>query len=71
MTTLTIKVNDKIKAVKSFIQFIKSLPFVSIESIDVQKNTTISGLDEAIEDIKNGPVYTANSTKDLFEQIIS
>lgn len=72
MATLTIKVNETTSAGKSFISFIKTLPFVTIEKAIAEDDADgkRKRLDEALQDIKKGKVFSANSTKEMFDQIL-
>ncbi len=66
MTTLTINIDDSTPAGKRFLSFLKTLSFVSIV-----KKTKESRLDKALDDVKKGKVYTAESAKDLIEKALS
>jgi hypothetical protein len=63
MTTLTINIDEKLIAGRKFIHFLKSQSFVSIVSEESK-----SGIDKALEDVKNGQVFTAKNTKDLMKK---
>jgi len=72
MTTLTIKVNERTVAGKRFISFIKTLPFVSIEkqADEDTKSKSYTGIEESMEDIKEGRVFSAKNTTEMFKQIL-
>jgi hypothetical protein len=67
MATYTITINEKTKAGKKLVALLKSLNEV-VSLSEVSKN---KGLDEALEDVKHGRVYKADSAKDLINKCLS
>jgi len=65
MSTLTVNIDDQTLAGERFIEFLKTLSFVSIVS---QKSRTKSGLELALEDVERGRVYKAKSVADLMRK---
>ena len=64
MATYTININERTKTGKNLIEFLKTLKgVVSIKSV--------SGLDEAMDDVRAGNVYKAKDSKDLFKKCLS
>ena len=64
MTTVTLKYDARDKNITTLLNVIMNLGAVSVD----QPRKT--GLDEAIEDIKEGRVFTAKSAKDLIAQCL-
>jgi hypothetical protein len=64
MTTVTLRYDARNKNISTLLDVIKNLGAVSVE---MPRKT---GLDEAIEDIKKGRVYTAKNAKDLIAQCL-
>ena len=62
MTTYTVTINEKSKIL------VKLLEALSIAGATVEKKK--NGLDESLEDIEEGRVYSAESVDDMFEQIL-
>lgn len=67
MTTFTIKINEKTKAGKSLIAFLKSLKDV----VFISEVKSSPAIDEAIEDVKNGNTYKAKDSADLLNKCLS
>lgn len=66
MEQIIINVEDK-SILRSLRKILNSLNGVSIEK-PIKKRK--SGLDEAIEDVKAGRVYTAENSKEMFKHIL-
>ena len=62
MTTYTVTINERSKIL------VKLLEALSIAGATVEKKK--NGLDESLEDIEEGRVYSAESVDDMFEQIL-
>ena len=62
MTTYTVTINERSKIL------VKLLEALSIAGATVEKKK--DGLDESLEDIEEGRVYSAESVDDMFEQIL-
>ena len=65
MATYKINIDERNISGKRFLELMKTLPFISIT-----KNKKISGIEKALEDVKNGRVYSAKNTKDLMTKTI-
>lgn len=66
MTQLTINIEDK-----SMLPILKKL-FKSMNGVSIAPSPRKcrKGVDEALDDIKNGRVYTASSVDEMFKQIL-
>ncbi len=64
MTQLTVSIEDvsKLEQIKQAISLIRGVSSVTL------KRQRKNGMDRAIEDLKNGRVYEANSVEDLINQ---
>ncbi len=62
MTTYTVTINERSKIL------VKLLEALSIAGATIEKKK--NDLDEALEDIEKGRVYSAESVDDMFEQIL-
>lgn len=68
MTTITLKINKKTKAGKLMFSMIE---LFSKENKGVEVVQTYqSGIDEAIDDVKNNRINTYKSSDDLFKKIL-
>jgi len=67
MATYTIKINEKTKAGKSLLSFLKSLK----EVVSISEIKSRPAIDEALEDVKTGNTFTAKNSADLLNQCIS
>jgi hypothetical protein len=67
MAIYQINIDEKNIAGKHFLELMKTLPFISINK---NKNKKLGGIEKALEDVKNGRVYTAKNTKDLMMKTI-
>jgi hypothetical protein len=63
MATLTVSTNRQLISGKGFIHFPEMLNFVPITSTN-----TKSGIDKALEDVRQGRIFFAKNTKDLMKQ---
>ena len=66
MTFYTIQLDERTVAGQSLFQYLDSLGVI-IEKLKPQHK---SGLDKALDDVKQGRVYHAASTSDMFSQIL-
>ena len=66
MEQIIINVEDK-SILNSLLKILNSLNGVSIVK---QKKKRKTGLDEAIEDVKAGRVYTAENSEEMFKHIL-
>lgn len=66
MADYTIHINERTNAGKSLLKYLISLGVV-VEKLKPRRKT---GLDEALEDVKSGRVYHAESVDDMFKQIL-
>lgn len=66
MAEYTIHINERTNAGKSLLKYLISLGVV-VEKLKPRRKT---GLDEALEDVKSGRVYHAESVDDMFKQIL-
>jgi len=66
MASYTIRINERTQAGASLLEYLYSLGVV-IEKLKPVRKT---GLDEALEDVKKGRVYHAESVDDMFAQIL-
>lgn len=66
MAEYTIHINERTNAGKSLLKYLVSLGVV-VEKLKPRRKT---GLDEALEDVKAGRVYHAESVDDMFKQIL-
>lgn len=66
MAEYTIHINERTNAGKSLLKYLVSLGVV-VEKLKPRRKT---GLDEALEDVKSGRVYHAESVDDMFKQIL-
>ena len=62
MATYQINIDERNAVGKHFLELMKTLPFISITE---NKNNKLSGIEKALEDVKNGRVYSAKNTKEL------
>jgi len=62
MTTYEITFNENDVQGKSFLKFMKTLPFISVSK---KKTTKISGLEEALKDIEEGNITKYESYDDF------
>ncbi|SET10158.1 hypothetical protein SAMN05444285_10630 [Draconibacterium orientale] len=67
MGIYTIKINEKTKAGKNLVAFLKSLKDV----VSIKKVERSAAIDEALEDINQGRTFSANDSKDLLNQCLS
>ena len=67
MTTITI--NERTKAGKSFLEFAKNLPFVTIKN-ESGSEKKVSGLEQALDDEKKGKTKKYKNSKDLFKKVL-
>ena len=67
MTEITIRVENN-SILPSLRQILNSIEGVSIARSARKKRK--SGLEEALDDVKNGRVYRAESVDDLFQKIL-
>lgn len=66
MTQLTINIEDK-----SILPHLKKI-LSAIEGVCIVKSTTKKrcGLEEALDDVKNGRVHSAENVDDMFQQVL-
>ncbi len=66
MTQLTINIEDK-----SILPHLKKI-LSAIEGVSIVKSTTKKrcGLEEALDDVKNGRVHSAENVDDMFQQVL-
>jgi len=67
MATYTIKINEKTKAGKSLVAFLKSLKDV----VSIEKVENSQAINEALEDKDKGNIFTASNSEDLLNQCLS
>ena len=67
MTTLTLKINDKTIAGKTFLAFLKT--FVAKEKAVEIVKTPNAGLQESIADYKTGRVIKAKNATELIKKL--
>ena len=66
MATYAVNINERTQAGKSLFAYLNSLGVISGRL----KQPRRSGIDEALDDIRNGRVYHAKSVDDMFKQIL-
>jgi len=66
MAEYTININERTNAGKSLLKYLISLGVI-VEKIKPHHKNCI---DEALEDVKEGRVYQADSVDDMFKQIL-
>jgi len=66
MAAYAIQINERTNAGKSLLEYLSALGVI-IEQLKPHKK---NGLDEALEDVKHGRVYHADSVDDMFTQIL-
>lgn len=71
MATYTIRVNERTKAGRSLVQYLRSLGLIK----DPEKKNELDPTDcdayrEAMEDVAAGRVYQAESVEDMMAQIL-
>ncbi len=66
MASYVIQINEKTRAGQSLFEYLTSLGVV-IEQLKPHRKC---GLDEALDDVKHGRVYHAESAEDMFTQIL-
>mgnify|MGYP006916021940 FL=1 len=67
MATYTININERTQAGKSLYLYLNSLGVIS-ERLKTPRRR--SGIDEALEDVRKGRVYKADSVDAMFKQIL-
>ena len=67
MATYTININERTQAGKSLYLYLNSLGVIS-ERLTTSRRR--SGIDEALEDVRKGRVYKADSVDAMFKQIL-
>ena len=66
MATYAIQINERTVWGKGLVEYLKSLPVHLTLTMPKRK----SGLDKALEEVKQGRVYHAANTDDMFSQIL-
>lgn len=61
---ITLKIDTRTKQAKAFYEYIKSLPFVEVETPRYNKET-----EDAIRDVKAGKTFKVKNSKDLFMEL--
>jgi hypothetical protein len=67
MATYTININERTKAGKNLVAFLRSLKGV----VSFRNDKTMPALDEALEDKKNGKTFRASNAKELIDKCLS
>lgn len=68
MKKITIKIDERSKAAKSFIEFMKTLSFITIQ--DNSKTRYNAETEKVINDAKKGiDVHSVKSSKELFKKL--
>lgn len=68
MKTITIKIDERSKAAKSFIEFMKTLSFIKI--LDKSETRYNAETEKVIKNAKKGiGVHTTKNAKDFFEKM--
>lgn len=70
MTTITLKINEKSKAGKILIGMIELLS-KNESDVEVIKNDSKTGIEEAIEDIKQGKINSYKDSNELFKKVLN
>lgn len=63
---ITIKIDKRSKQAKAFFEYIKTLPFIEVETEKPRYNAET---EKAIKDVREGRVLKAKNSKDLFRQL--
>jgi len=66
MATYAVNINERTQAGKSLFLYLNSLGVIS-ERLTQRRRT---GIDEALDDVRNGRVYQADSVDAMFKQIL-
>ena len=66
MATYTVNINERTQAGKSLFLYLNSLGVIT-ERLTQRRRT---GIDEALDDVRNGRVYQADSVDAMFKQIL-
>ena len=69
MTTITLKKNEKSKAGKILTGMIELLS-KNKSDVEIIKNDSKSGIEEAIEDIKQGKINSYKDSNELFKKVL-
>lgn len=69
MTTITLKINEKSKAGKILTGMIELLS-KNKNDVEIIKNDSKSGIEEAIEDIKQGKINSYKDSNELFKKVL-
>jgi hypothetical protein len=69
MTTITLKINEKSKAGKILTGMIELLS-KNKSDVEIIKNDSKSGIEEAIEDIKQGTINSYKDSNELFKKVL-
>ena len=69
MTTITLKINEKSKAGKILTGMIELLS-KNKSDVEVIKNDSKTGIEEAIEDIKQGKINSYKDSNELFKKVL-
>ncbi|WP_026977000.1 hypothetical protein [Flavobacterium tegetincola] len=70
MTTITLKIDKKTKAGKLLSSMIELLSKDS-KGVEIVQTTTKSGLEEALDDIKNNRINVYKDSDDLFKKVLN
>ena len=66
MATYTVNINERTQAGKSLFLYLNSLGVIT-ERLTQRRR---AGIDEALDDVRNGRVYQADSVDAMFKQIL-
>ena len=65
MATYTVTIDERTNAGKHLLNYL-----IGLGLIHKKISSEITGFEEAVEDIKSGRVYTAESASDLFDKLM-
>ena len=72
MATIVLDVQDEslVAQIKKACQLLKGVVSVKVHKTETEDITKTAGYKEAMEDVKHGRVYHAESVDDMFKQIL-
>ncbi len=63
---LTLKFDQSKKEVKALIEYLKSLPYIEVETEKPRYNAET---EKAIQDVRNGKTFKVKNSKQLFKEL--